>query len=146
MPIFLPWPTQLHNDLEGSEFKLLRILGDPPRTWWHGGCQLLISIVLPNSPPTLLSYITGASCACLWMTQPTWPSFISSPTPPSTVPWPCLGRMDREISLHRPWNWAWVPMGRDFYRSGYPLQNQRVQFAGSSFAVRSIASKGQSMT
>lgn len=37
-----------------SEFRLLRIFGVLPKTWHHGDCHLLVPIILPNSPPTLL--------------------------------------------------------------------------------------------
>lgn len=37
-----------------SKFRLLRILRVLPKTWHCGDCHLLVPIVLPNSPPTLL--------------------------------------------------------------------------------------------
>ena len=80
-------------------------------SWFSSSFPILL-------PPCSLSCITGASYASLWMIQPMWPNFISLPTHPSTVPPPCLGRMDQGTDLYRPWNWAWVPMGREVYSLG----------------------------
>ena len=100
MPVFLPQQVQLHNDLEGSEFRFLGILRVLARIRQHGDRQVLVPIVLPNSPSTLLSILHYPGFLCRLMDgRAHVPCFISSLIPPSIVLlWQCLGSMERELA------------------------------------------------
>lgn len=100
MFVFLPQQVQLHNGLEGSEYRLLGIFRVLPRIRQHGDCHVLVPTVFPNSPSRLLSVLHYPGFLCRLMDCLAHvPCFISSLMPPPTVlPWQWLRRMDEELA------------------------------------------------